>query len=152
VYGIGPFRHRTMTLRPRFVGPALGSVLLLFLGLAILTPLHFVPVFPLFWVLPLLAVRGLGVAFSWPRDLPGGEGPDVPAERKEKELLLALERKGQITAARAALETSLSVAEADEKLSRLAADGHVRVHATGGSLSYSLWEVDLAGEISGNDP
>jgi hypothetical protein len=57
---------------------------------------------------------------------------------KEKELLKALERHGEITAARAALETSLSVAE--EMLSGLANNGHVRVGANGGRLVYALWE------------
>jgi predicted ArsR family transcriptional regulator len=59
---------------------------------------------------------------------------------KEKELLEALERHGEITAARAALETSLSVTEAEEMLSDLANNGHVRVSASEGRLSYALWE------------
>jgi predicted ArsR family transcriptional regulator len=59
---------------------------------------------------------------------------------KEKELLEALERHGEITAARAALETSLSVTEAEEMLSDLANNGHVRVSAREGRLSYALWE------------
>jgi DNA-binding IclR family transcriptional regulator len=59
---------------------------------------------------------------------------------KEKELLQALERHGEITAVQAALETSLSVAEAEELLSGLANEGHVRVSANGGRLAYALWE------------
>ena len=47
-----------------------------------------------------------------------------------------------ITAARAALETSLSVSEADEMLSELAKDGHVEVRAREGRLGYALWEHD----------
>lgn len=57
---------------------------------------------------------------------------------KEKELLRAIERRGEITAARAALETPLSVEEADRMLGDLAARGHLRVHATDGRLSYTL--------------
>jgi hypothetical protein len=64
---------------------------------------------------------------------PGGAG-------KERELLLALERHGEITAPRAALETSLGVAAAEEMLSELANDGHVRVIAREGTLAYALWD------------
>src|SRR3712207_9303406 len=63
-------------------------------------------------------------------------------ELKEKELLKALARHGEITAARAALETSLSVSEADRMLSGLAKDGHVEVRAREGRLVYALWEHD----------
>ncbi len=63
---------------------------------------------------------------------------------KEQELLEALGRSpsGELTAAGAALETSLTVEEADRMLSRLAAKGHLRVRAreTGGGLFYSFWQ------------
>jgi capsular polysaccharide biosynthesis protein len=62
---------------------------------------------------------------------------------KEKELLEALGRSpsGELTAAGAALETSLSVEEADRMLSGLAARGHLRVRASepSGGLFYSFW-------------
>jgi hypothetical protein len=58
---------------------------------------------------------------------------------------------GEITATRAALETSLSVAEADEMLSGLAENGHIQVHAREGNLAHSLWDLDRRGEIGGND-
>jgi hypothetical protein len=63
-------------------------------------------------------------------------------EFKEKELLKTLARHGEITAAKAALETSLSVAEADRMLTKLAKDGHVEVRAREGRLGYALWEHD----------
>ena len=59
---------------------------------------------------------------------------------QEKELLGAMERRGEITAARAAVETSLGVAAAEEMLSELANDGHVRVAAREGTLAYALWD------------
>jgi protein tyrosine kinase modulator len=61
---------------------------------------------------------------------------------KEQELLEALGRRGELTAAGAALETSLSVEEADLMLSRLAAKGHLRVRTREGSggLFYSFWQ------------
>ena len=63
-------------------------------------------------------------------------------ELKEKELLKALAQHGEISAAKAALETSLSVSEADRMLSGLAKDGHVEVRAREGRLGYALWEHD----------
>jgi predicted ArsR family transcriptional regulator len=77
------------------------------------------------------------------------ETPAAPG--KEQELLEALERRGEITAARAAIETSLSIAEADEMLSRLAQNGHVQVHASEGRLAYSLWDLDRRGEVEGSN-
>ena len=59
---------------------------------------------------------------------------------KEKELLEALGRRGALTVAGVALETSLSVEEADRMLSALATKGHLEVRAERGRLLYSLWE------------
>ena len=61
---------------------------------------------------------------------------------KEKELLEALGRRGGLTVAGAALETSLTVEEADRMLSALAAKGHLEVTVEHGRLLYSLWEGD----------
>lgn len=61
---------------------------------------------------------------------------------KEKELLEAIRRRGSIGPAGAALETSLSVAEAEDVLSALASEGHIEVRAEGGRLRYYLWEGD----------
>jgi predicted ArsR family transcriptional regulator len=61
---------------------------------------------------------------------------------KEKELLEALERRGKLTVAGVALETSLTVEEADRMLSALAAKGHLEVTVARGRLLYSLWERD----------
>jgi capsular polysaccharide biosynthesis protein len=63
---------------------------------------------------------------------------------KEKELLQALGRKpsGKLTAVEAALETSLSVGEAERMLQVLAAKGHLEVSIEHGRLHYSLWEPD----------
>ena len=63
-------------------------------------------------------------------------------EPKQKELLEALAQHREITAAKAALETSLSVSEADRMLSGLAKDGRAEVRAREGSLVYALWEHD----------
>jgi hypothetical protein len=58
---------------------------------------------------------------------------------KEKELLQALGRHGKLTAVEAALETSLSVEEANRMLFDLAARGHLEVTVEHGKLLYSFW-------------
>jgi predicted ArsR family transcriptional regulator len=63
-------------------------------------------------------------------------------DRREKELLRALERHEEITAARAAMETSLSIAQAEEMLAKLVSGGHVEVRARAGTLAYALHEAD----------
>lgn len=70
------------------------------------------------------------------------EGPDEPAaaNSRERELLEALQRRGELTPAQAAMETSLTVNEADKMLEDLAAKGHLDVKVRGGGLFYGLWE------------
>ncbi len=58
----------------------------------------------------------------------------------ERELLEALMREGEISPARAAMETSLSVTEADAMLKELAEAGHLEMRARGGGLFYAFWE------------
>ena len=69
-------------------------------------------------------------------------GARYARDAEEKELLEAIRRNGRITAAGAALETSLTVEEADRMLSGLASRGHLGVRAEHGGLFYSLWEGD----------
>jgi hypothetical protein len=58
---------------------------------------------------------------------------------KERELLSAIrESGGSITPAEAAMETSLTVREADGMLSELAAGGHLAVQSREGTLFYVL--------------
>jgi hypothetical protein len=70
------------------------------------------------------------------------EGPAGPAvaNARERELLEALQRRGELTPAQAAMETTLTVNEADEMLEALAAKGHLDVRVRGGGLFYGLWE------------
>jgi len=103
-----------------------GFGLLLLLMLAALVSSRAVfPFFPLFPVVLFFAMRMIGSA-AW-RGGPAAPGrptvnpPALPSGiGKEKELLRALERHGEITAVRATLETSLGVADAEEMLSGLA--------------------------------
>jgi hypothetical protein len=58
---------------------------------------------------------------------------------KERELLSAIKTNGgSITPAEAAMETSLTVREADGMLSELAGGGHLTVESRDGALFYSL--------------
>jgi hypothetical protein len=62
-----------------------------------------------------------------------------PRVGKERELLSAIQNNtGSITPAEAAMETSLTVSEADKMLSELAAGGHLRVESSESTLFYSL--------------
>jgi hypothetical protein len=69
-------------------------------------------------------------------------GRGVAEGAKEKELLRALGRRGKLTAVEAALETSLTVEEANRMLFDLAARGHLEVTVEHGKLLYSFWEHD----------
>ncbi len=86
-------------------------------------------VFPAFGVF----VRGIaGLAETRPEPL--------PANSRERELLEALRREEELTPAQAAMETSLTVAEADKMLGELASKGHLEVRPRGGGLFYALWD------------
>ncbi len=62
-----------------------------------------------------------------------------PRVSKERELLSAIRNNmGNITPAEAAMETSLTVSEADKMLSELAAGGHLQVESSEGTLVYRL--------------
>ena len=85
-------------------------------------------IFPAFGLL----VRGIAGLSEGRTELPAGDS-------RERELLEALRKRGELTPAEAAMETSLSVAEADRMLRELAEGGHLQVRVRGGGLSYSLW-------------
>jgi hypothetical protein len=70
-------------------------------------------------------------------------GAPTTGAAKEKELLEALGRRGKLTVAGVALETSLTLGEADRMTSALAAKGHLEVTVERGRLVYSLWEGDI---------
>jgi hypothetical protein len=107
--------------------------------------------------LPFVGVALLGWVLLRDHDAEPAAIPDGPAEgagtaggtrraaheataAREKELLRAIRRHGRLTVAGAALETSLSVEEADRMLSNLAGKGHLEVRVERGKLLYSLWE------------
>jgi uncharacterized membrane protein len=76
----------------------------------------------------------------------------VPPPDKERELLSAIrDNGGAITPAEAAMETSLTVREADRMLSELAGGGHLSVESAGGTLRYSL-PGGRSAELGGHRP
>lgn len=78
----------------------------------------------------------IGIGLSRTR---GQRRPVAPPVDKERELLSAIrDNDGSITPAEAAMETSLTVREADRMLSELAGGGHLAVESRGGSLFYAL--------------
>jgi hypothetical protein len=135
-----PYRR---SFPPRFmITLVIGGLFLLFVaGPAF----HFFPLLFLIWAVPFILVPAFGAVargltgFSEARRQAGGT---VTEESKERELLEALARRGELSPALAALETSLTVAEADRMLSDLAESGHVEVKAHEGTLGYALWEQD----------
>ncbi len=90
-------------------------------------------------IFPAFGLLIRGIAGLWDEE---GEVPI--GNSKERELLEALREHRELTPARAAMETSLTVAEADGMLRDLAEGGHLEVRVKGGSLSYALWESEGA--------
>lgn len=131
------------------VGLVVGGLFLLFVaGPAF----HLLPLLFLIWAVPFLVVPAFaafaqGLAgLTAPRTRTGGASAG-----ESKELLEALARRGELSPALAALETSLTVAEADRMLSELANSGHVEVRAHEGRLGYALWEKDRRRLTEGPD-
>jgi len=74
----------------------------------------------------------------------GGGREAIGTNSKERELLGALREHEEITPTQAAMETSLTVEEADGMLKDLAAKGHLDVRVRGGGLFYGLWPAEDA--------
>lgn len=111
------------------------SYVKLAVGIAFL-PISFVLGFGIWFLIPAAILIALGL-----RDLGHQKNPVLPAveNNSEKELLSSIrDNGGSITPAEAAIETSLTVREADEMLSELANDGHLQIEGRDGVLYYSL--------------
>ena len=99
-------------------------------------------------VVAIAGVLAAGVGFVIPaaiffglaaRDLQKQQHAMPRPDNKERELLSAIrDNGGSITPAEAAMETSLTVREADGMLSELAGGGHLAVESRRGALFYSL--------------
>ena len=87
-----------------------------------------------YWLPPAVLLLWSARRFGRPRGRRG-----APNFGAEKSLLLAIrDAGGAITPVSAALETPLTVDEAEGMLSRLANDGHLRVEGHDGTLYYIL--------------
>ncbi|MDP8939488.1 MAG: hypothetical protein M3N10_04195 [Actinomycetota bacterium] len=84
-----------------------------------------------------LLARGLAELYSEPS---GKQKVYESARSKERELLEALRDHGELSPAQVAMETSLSVAEADRMLEELSKSGYLEVRARDGGLFYALWD------------
>lgn len=103
---------------------------------------------PLVLIVPLifLSLMVMGV-WQLRQDKPGDTALKLGGE---KQLLMAIRKAGgSITPIEAALETSLTVDEADEILSRFASKGHLRVESLNGALYYTLPERRPGWDVSG---
>ncbi len=127
-------------------------------ALAVLAPVALSGIFlvvfvpELWWIFAIyfwVAFPSLGLLARGISGLSGARPAKIPAEARERELLGALREHGELTPARAATETSLTVAEADQRLRELAEGGHLEVRARGGGIFYALWEAgeDLTREL-----
>jgi hypothetical protein len=114
-----------------YVSVALGIGLLVTTVFVIITAGALAAGFP--FVLGAAACLGWGISrFARQRHA-------LPESGGERALLSALrENGGSITPAEAAMETSLTVKEADRMLSQLASEGHLLVESREGSLFYAL--------------
>lgn len=131
---------------------ALGTGTLLFLGMVTLLLPVLLGLDLAVWLMGLLcglaATPAVGLVARGVDELVGSEQRPEPrsveytrrrsGKHTEQQLLEVIERHGEATPARIAMETSLTVAEADDKLRELAQGGHVEVRAHDGRLFYSL--------------
>lgn len=126
-------------------GVVMGGLILLAAALLIAFTNFWWLIFVFGWaIFPAFGVFARGVA-----GLVETRPEPLPANTKEKELLGALHRRGELTPAQAAMETSLTVADADRMLEELAAKGYLEVRVRGGGIFYGLWGIEEGGERHG---
>lgn len=119
-------------------GVVAGGLILLAAGLLIAFTNYWWLIFVFGWaVFPAFGVFARGVA-----GLTESHQHVLPGNSKERELLGALREHGEVSSMRVAMETSLSVEEADKILEELAAKGHLEVRVSGGGLVYSPVGMD----------
>ena len=88
-------------------------------------------------LLPFVAAVALLLYILW-LQIRGNPAEIAPRLGSEKQLLMAIQDAGAITPVEAALETSLTVDEAEEILTRFADRGHLIVQSHDGALLYTL--------------
>jgi DNA-binding CsgD family transcriptional regulator len=99
------------------------------------------PLSGLWWIVPVLgALVPIALALL-DRTAPKRGGAD-DKKSKERELLNALDERGEITPATAAMRTPLTVDEASKMLGDLAGKGHLKLQAEDGIMAYALPDRD----------
>lgn len=99
------------------------------------------PLSGLWWLVPVLgALVPIALALL-DRTAPKRGGAD-DKKSKERELLNALDERGEITPVTAAMRTSLTVDEASKMLEGLASKGHLKLQAEDGIMAYALPDRD----------
>ncbi len=117
-----------------------GGLLLVAASLLLLTNMWWL-IFVFGWMFfPAIGLFARGVAGL--TDAADARPERLPENSRERELLKALRVQGELSPAQAAMETSLTVAEADKMLGELAEGGHLDVRVRGGGIFYALWERD----------
>lgn len=115
-----------------------GAVLAGLAAVLFLVPWLWWLIFVFGWMIfPAVGIFARGVA-----GLADASASKPLAGDRERELLEALRAGGELSPAQVAMQTSLTVSEADAMLGELAGDGHLRVRVRGGGIFYSLWEVE----------
>ncbi len=121
-------------------GVVTGGLILLSAALLIAFTHFWWLIFVFGWaVFPAFGVFARGVA-----GLVETRSEPLPKNAKERELLSVLREHQEITPTQAAIETSLTVEEADGMLKELAAKGHLDVRVRGGGIFYGLWQAEDA--------
>ncbi len=124
-----------------------GLVLLAAATVLIAVPQMWWLIFVFGWaVFPAFSVFARGIA-----GLVDSREEALPEGTQEKELLGALRRHGELSSTQVAMETSLTVSQADEMLQSLAAKGHLDVRVRGGGIFYGLWEQVESGDPKGSE-
>lgn len=113
-------------------------------GTIMLAPALLVVFTDLWWLLFIFCWMVFPAVGTFARGVAGlmdsRQEQQLPQNIKERELLEALRDRGELTPAQAAVETSLTVREADRMFKQLAEGGHLEIRVQDGTLSYSLWE------------
>jgi ATP/maltotriose-dependent transcriptional regulator MalT len=98
---------------------------------------------------PVLILRQINRAITTHEETRRNAAPGV--REKEKELLDALDERGELTPTTAAMRTSLTVDEASTMLDELVRKGHLETRTEEGIVAYALSEPNTQ-ESKGQDP
>ncbi|MEJ7841195.1 MAG: hypothetical protein WKF95_05445 [Rubrobacter sp.] len=138
--GIGVDVERMSPRAQAVTGAVTGGLIVLAAALLLVFTNFWWLIFVFGWaVFPAFGVFTRGVA-----GLVETRPEPLPKNAKERELLGVLREHEEVTPTGAAMETSLTVEEADNMLKELATKGHLDVRVRGGGIFYGLWRSESA--------